>query len=146
MKKFYVLWVIGSLAVCTGCSTIPGSAGPSPVSLENRDWRLVEIAGKEVLTQPGRQAPYFRLVSADGRVVGYGGCNRFFGSYKLDGDSLSFSALGSTRMACLGETDRLEQTFFAALGSARRFKLSGDVLELSGDTGLLARFRATERP
>jgi heat shock protein HslJ len=85
-------------------------------------------------------------MSADGRVVGHGGCNRFFGGYKLDGDGLRFSALGSTKMACPGDIDRLEQALFNALGSARRFKLSGDMLELSGETAPLARFRAADKP
>jgi heat shock protein HslJ len=135
-----------ALVVCTGCSVLQGGAGGAPVSLEDRDWKLVALSGKEVFTPPGGQAPSLRLMSADGRVVGHGGCNRFFGGYKLDGDGLRFSALGSTKMACPGDIDRLEQAFFNALGSARRFKLSGDVLELFGEPGLLARFKTAERP
>ncbi len=81
-------------------------------------------------------------MSAEGRVVGHGGCNRFFGGYTLEGDRLRFSALGSTKMACPGDISDLEDAFFNALGSARRFKLSGDVLEVFGDTEMLARFTA----
>ena len=146
MRKICALWVMWVVAVCTGCTVFQGGTGGSPVSLENRDWTLVELGGKEVLAPPGGKAPYFRLMYADGRVVGHGGCNRFFGGYKLDGDGLRFSALGSTKMACPGDIDRLESDFFSALGSAWHFKISGDMLELSGETGPLARFRATDRP
>jgi heat shock protein HslJ len=146
MKKICTPWMMWALVVCTGCSVLQGGAGGAPVSLEDRDWKLVALDGKEVLTPPGGQAPYLRLMSADGRVVGHGGCNRFFGGYKLDGDGLRFSALGSTKMACPGDIDRLEQALFNALGSARRFKLSGDMLELSGETAPLARFRAADKP
>jgi heat shock protein HslJ len=39
----------------------------------------------------------------DGRVAGNGGCNNFFGTYTVDGNQLTISALGSTMMACLPE-------------------------------------------
>jgi heat shock protein HslJ len=145
MKNFCFTWMILTLAVCPGCSALHGSAEKPAVSLENTDWKLVELSGKEVLIQSGRQAPYLRLMSAEGRVVGHGGCNRFFGGYKVEGDRLHFSALGSTKMACIGDIGDLEDAFFNALGSARRFKLSGDVLELFDDKQLLARFKAVNR-
>ena len=120
MKKFSALWVILIVVFCAGCSGLHSGSGKSSLFLENTDWRLVEIRGKEILAKPGRMVPYLRLISDEGRVVGHGGCNRFFGGYKAEGDHLRFSALGSVE----------------------RFKLSGEVLELFGDRELLARFRS----
>ena len=144
MKKLSTLWMILILVVCHGCFGLHGGSGKSALSIENTDWKLIGLRGKEVLAQPGRQAPYLRLMSTEGRVVGHGGCNRFFGSYKVEGDRLHFSALGATKMACPGDIGDLEDAFFNVLGSVRRFKLSGDVLEVFGDGDLLARFRAVK--
>ena len=142
MKKFSALWVILIVVFCPGCSGLHSGSGKSSLFLENTDWRLVEIRGKEILAMPGKMVPYLRLISDEGRVVGHGGCNRFFGGYKAEGDHLRFSALGSTKMACPGDTGDLEAALFNALGSVERFKLSGEVLELFGDRELLARFRS----
>lgn len=140
MKKFWFLWILLTWTVCPGCAGHQAENGKPSVFLGNTDWRLVEIRGKGVLAQPGRHAPYPRLISAEGRVAGHGGCNRFFGGYKLEGESLRFSALGSTKMACPGEIGKLEQALFNALGLVKRFKHSEDVLELFNDGELLARF------
>lgn len=140
MKKFSALWMILVVVFCPGCSGLHGGSGKPALSLENTDWKLVELQGKEILAKPGRKAPYLRLISEEGRVVGHGGCNRFFGGYKVEADRLRFSALGSTKMACPGDIGDLEDGFFNALGSVRHFKLSGGVLELFGDRELLARF------
>ncbi|MCX5834432.1 MAG: META domain-containing protein [Deltaproteobacteria bacterium] len=136
--------MILTVAVCPGCSGLHGSTGKPSISLENTDWKLAEFRGKEVIMQPGRPSPYLRLLSSDSRVVGHGGCNRFFGGYKLEGDRLRFSALGSTKMACPRGIGDLEDAFFNALGSARRFKISGDVLEVFDDSELIARFKAVK--
>lgn len=61
----------------------------------------------------------------DSQVAGSGGCNRFSGTYTLSGDSISFSPLISTRMACNSqEMGRQETRFFDALGSAIRYEMT----------------------
>jgi hypothetical protein len=52
-----------------------------------------------LMSSAGKRAPSISFAS-DGKVAGSGGCNRFFGSYMQEGEKLSFSPLGSTRMAC----------------------------------------------
>ena len=76
-----------------------------------------------------------------GRVSGSGGCNRFGGTYKLEGDQLSFSALVSTRMACAPEVMEKEQAYFDLLSRVRSVALAGHELELrDGDGKALASF------
>jgi len=80
------------------------------------------------------------------RVNGFSGCNRYMGSYKLQGGKLSISAPASTRMACPApERARLEHDYLGALASIQTFTLdsggaprhltfnvrSGDVLEFT---------------
>ena len=69
--------------------------------------------------------------TADGKVSGFAGCNRFMGTYTLEGDTLKFGALGSTRMACLSpEAQAQETVFLAQLQSQPKFEAVGSTLKL----------------
>ena len=77
------------------------------------------------------------------RVTGFGGCNRFFGTYRLrDGGELEFSQMVSTRMACPGvEID--EGAFLKMFTDVEGFVIDGDELQLKGAEGAtLAVFQA----
>ena len=69
-----------------------------------------------------------------GRVAGNGSCNRFFGTYTQTGRKISFSQMGSTRMACVGPAAEQETRYLAALQKATGFELEGGklVIRLSG--------------
>jgi heat shock protein HslJ len=68
--------------------------------------------------------------------VGFAGCNRMFGGYALEGESLKFAQMGGTKMACLDqERMRLEQDYFDMLGRVSRWKISGHTLELLDSGG-----------
>jgi heat shock protein HslJ len=70
----------------------------------------------------------------EGNVQGYGGCNRFFGGYRLEGDLITFSAIASTRRYC-EETMAVEDALFMALGKVTKLKVSGEVLTLLSEDG-----------
>ena len=71
-----------------------------------------------------------------GEVAGSAGCNRYFGSYEVDGDKLSIGPLASTLMYCHpdGVTDQ-EMAYLAALGSAASYMVEGDRLEIADSAG-----------
>ena len=56
-------------------------------------------------------------------MAGSGGCNRFSGSARIEGDTISFGDLASTMMACAEAAMNQEQKFHAALGAARTFSI-----------------------
>ena len=86
------------LLLASGCAT-PGSAGPTV--LEGTTWRIVEVDGTRVEVPDNVDlAPHFRILSAEGRVHGATGCNRFSGPYRADGTQVTFGRLQATRMAC----------------------------------------------
>ncbi|KAF0137623.1 MAG: hypothetical protein FD152_343 [Xanthobacteraceae bacterium] len=62
-------------------------------------------------------------ISPDGRVSGSGGCNRIFGTVRIDGQALAFGQMGSTKMACEGAVMVQEQRFLAALAGVRRWRI-----------------------
>jgi heat shock protein HslJ len=82
----------------------------------------------------------------EGRITGYGGCNRFFGGYTISGDHIKIGPLGSTRKGCPGLT-QLETSFFATLEAAKSFEQDETTLTLFDAAGeRLAQFvRAEEK-
>jgi len=104
-------------------------------------WKLLELGGEPVVTPEGRKEAHIILAGADSRAHGNAGCNNFFGQFQAGDDSLSFSAMGSTMMACPEGMDT-EQAFLGALGETTRYEISGLFLELFADNRLLARLEA----
>jgi heat shock protein HslJ len=109
------------------------TTAPHP-PLERTDWQLTRLDGKAVIVNPDRPAPNLILNPGDHRVAGSGGCNRMNGTYQLDGQSLKFGALASTRMACAKGMDQ-EQSFLQALELVRTWGIKANHLELSGESG-----------
>ncbi len=110
-------------------------------ALENTTWALLELNGKTITVEVNDKAPYLELNSKKASAYGFGGCNRFFGSYETSGQSLTLGALGATRMACPEGMDQ-EQELFTALGTVTRYEIHGSKLMLFADKKLVARFEA----
>lgn len=122
--------MLRTLALCVALLTmLAAPALAHEDRLVGADWVL---AG-----ETGARAPFLRFDG--GRVGGLGGCNRFGGTYELTGESLSFSPLAATRMACSDMAK--ERAFFDMLGKVKGMKLEGDSLELlDGEGKVLASF------
>jgi len=114
-------------------------------TLEDTYWALLELGGTPVDVETGDRAPFLELNEKKQSAYGFGGCNRFFGSYESSGESLTFGALGATRMACPEGMDR-EQELFTVLGTVNRYEIDGRTLRLFADDTLVARFEARPRP
>ena len=110
-------------------------------SLTDTYWKLLELDGEPVITHEGMREAHVILASSESRAHGFAGCNNFFGGYQIDGDTLTFSAMGSTMMACPQGMDT-EQAFLSALGKTTRFTISGQFLQIYTVDQLLARFEA----
>ena len=87
-----------------------------------------------VVAAAGKRGPSLSL-AGDGKLAGSGGCNRFFGSYEQQGEALSFSPLGSTRMACPPDIMKREQAFFDMLGKVRAARREASTLVLLDGAG-----------
>lgn len=105
-------------------------------------WKLVELNGRPVPAL--KREPHLIFKIADGRVNGFGGCNTFTGSYKLDevASRISFDQVASTMMACPSGME-VEQAFHEILRTADNYSLNGDHLTLNrARMAPLARFEA----
>ncbi len=119
-------------------SAAPAVAGDT--SLVGPEWLLVELGGKAAGTGPGGRPASLEFVS-DGRVAGFGGCNRIAGPYTQRGDSLRLGPMVMTRMACDAGME-LETAFAAALDSVSGYRRDGESLELLGAAGVIARLES----
>jgi heat shock protein HslJ len=114
--------------------------------ITERYWRLVELNGQPLPKLD--HAPWLILREADGRMNGFGGCNSFTGSYKLDAAAsrLSFAQIATTSMACISGMD-VEQAFYEALRNADNYSLAGNHLTLNrARMAPLARLEAVYLP
>ena len=66
----------------TGCAGT--NQGPGPTSLLLTHWEADDIGGQPVLSG---EPPTLRFTDDQSQVNGYAGCNRFFGTAELNGDS-----------------------------------------------------------
>lgn len=108
--------------------------------LENTYWKLVELNGARMDPQPDQREAHIVLRPDEKGATGFAGCNQIMGSYETEGDSLAFGLMGSTMMACPYLDD--ETAFLGALEGVTRYLILGESLALSGNTGVVARFRA----
>ena len=90
-------------------------------------WRLTEIDGAEIPTAK----PYVLLNTQTKRFEGDGGCNRMAGAVEVDGRTVKFSRIMSTKRACADRQLQLVETKFVEhLERANSFYIRGDVMRL----------------
>ena len=119
MKKYVSLLLI---AVCV----IGFAVRTQGQEVLNKEWLLAAI-GKEKITTDTGKTPWIKL--SEGRVSGFSGCNRMIGSYALDGNTLTFGALGGTKMLCF-DAQELEDKFLQTLQKTQYWKCKKGKLSL----------------
>lgn len=132
-------WVLifALLSGLPGCRT--GSEGGdhgencachAPAATLDGSWMLLDdpgLAAQKFKRPPGISIEF----SADNRVSGFAGVNRFFGPYLVSGTSLKLGPLGATMMA--GEHSGYEAGFLRLLGQVNGCRVDGNALELRRD-------------
>jgi putative lipoprotein len=120
----------------------PGPAPSADTPLRETYWKLAQLGEKQVAPADQQREANLVFQTDQNRVTGSGGCNRLTGSYVLEGHSLRFGGIASTRMACMQGMET-ETEFLAALDKVRSWRIIGQQLELYDAGGkLLARFTA----
>lgn len=141
---FIITTALASLASChTAEQSTTGSA-----SIVGKYWKLIELNGKTVqLAEQLKREPHMILNTSENRVNGNGGCNSFFGSYALPGNKgITFSKMGSTKMACPDDVMQVEYQLFQAFEMTNKFTLRNDTLLLTKtDMTPLAKFVVSDR-
>ena len=109
-------------------------------SLAGTSWEVVNINnGRHAVVGIEAESTLTMEFDAEGRVSGSTGCNRYTATYRAEGDALSFSAVGSTRLACANEAlSEQERAFLQAMESVATLSFEGDRLDMRQSDGSLA--------
>ena len=127
-----------------GGNTTPPQAQAQP-SIEDRDWDLVALGERDHPLGAGGKPATLRFDAAAKRAAGNAGCNRYSAGYRLAGDSLSFEAAISTKMACPDGME-LENAWLGAMAQVVTWSATDSILTLAGAAGPLARFEEHTTP
>lgn len=114
----------------TASSSAQPEAPLAPAILETT-WTATSING----AAPVPRTNATLSISSDLRAGGNGSCNSWFAQAQLDGDKLSFGAVGATQKGCTQSVNLQEQAYFAALAATATWQVSGDTLTLYGADG-----------
>jgi heat shock protein HslJ len=108
---------------------------PAPaMSLTGGTWRLVNYGrgGMEDSVIDGSEITL--MFQADGKIAGSAGCNSYFGSYTVNGETLTISQMGATLKACVEENlMEQERVYLSALEAAERYIFEEDRLIIQYD-------------
>jgi heat shock protein HslJ len=135
----------GAIALAAiGFLAIIGLAVTSDDSLEGETWIADQLDTGSGLSHP---LPGSALTAAfdDGSLSGTAGCNTYFASYVLDGDSIGVGPIGSTRAFCSDPDGVMDQesAYLSLLERSNRYERDDDHLTLlDGDTVLISYFAA----
>lgn len=101
-------------------------------SIENTKWIITTLEGQDMSDrEKNGQIIYFTLNSEENTVHGFSGCNTFMGTYTIEeGNRISFSQLGSTRMAC-PDAKINESQILSIFENADNFTISDGKLALN---------------
>jgi heat shock protein HslJ len=114
------------------------SAAPGvPDQVVGQEWRLVSYQGADGQTTDTSAFGITIAVAADGTVSGFGGCNRYRGTFEVAADgTITPGPIASTKVACVdAEKTQWETRYFAALQSVSQYRVSGAQVQLLFDKG-----------
>lgn len=114
------------LALGAAWIVMSGSALAHEQNLEGTEWGAV-----------GDNADTARFISfaGSGRLFGFGGCNRFTGTYEQHDHHITISPLAMTKMACAPEAMQKESEFLAMLGKVAEVRVDHTLLLFLDDAG-----------
>ena len=130
----------GQLRLLDSEGTVIARFDPQPVALAGTSWIVNGYNnGRQAVVSVLNGSELTMEFSADGRVAGYAGCNRYTGSFEQDGKMLSFGPSAATRRMCIEPEGVMEQEqqFLKALETVATARQEADSLEMRTADGAL---------
>jgi len=119
MKLSFSVFIFGWFMIA-GCSHTAES--PMIVNeLIGTEWVLEEIDGRGVVDNVQSTLRF----DGNDRIIGWGGCNRYFTGVGSAGNGIKLGPIGSTRRICPAVVMDQEDRFFQALEKARTIRIEG---------------------
>ena len=130
----------GTLELLDQSGAIVATLASQVQSLAGTSWNVTMINnGRQAVVGIVDGSTVTMAFDRAGRVSGSTGCNQYNAAYTADGNTLRFSAVASTRMACADPAvDEQEQAFLRALEAVESLHFESDRLDLRAADGALA--------
>lgn len=100
-----------------------------PTALEGTNWLLSGLTEGDAVVSSATDEN-ITIQFEGGQAAGSSGCNQFFAEYALDGEKLSLSTVGGTKIACEEEVALREATFLNALTQVVSYQIERSSLTL----------------
>jgi heat shock protein HslJ len=122
------------------CGADPNDAAPAqtppatvstPSGIVGATWEL----GSQSFDLPGLDQHRPTLLLSEGTASGFGGCNRFTGSYTLAPPALSFGGIAQTQMACGPVESAIERAYLDRLAKVAKYEATTPGLVLQDSSG-----------
>jgi heat shock protein HslJ len=126
MKKI----VFGSIILLLAL-TAAGCSSTNSAALPGTDWQVATLGGTPAIAGADPTLSF----ATDGTVSGWDGCNRFGGTYKESGSSLTITLGPSTLMACPEAIMTQASTFTKGLGDTASYRMDKANLTLKNASG-----------
>lgn len=101
-------------------------------------WELRALISEDAVTSGAfiAESGASLRIDEEGRVTGSAGCNGIMGSARVDGSTVEFTPLATTRMACSEEKTEVESAVLAVLSAGTvEATIEADRLTVMGESG-----------
>ena len=126
--KHKLLIILFALLMIVACSHT-GSSSRNADALIGTEWVLEDMGGRGVEDRVQSTI----IFKTNDRILGWGGCNRYFSGYRFDGQNFDIGPIGSTRRVCPAVVMDQENRFFKALDKANKINREGSYLLIHCD-------------
>ena len=124
-----ILLILLLLAFAAGCNS---EDLVTETNITDVAWRLSSINGSEPDQTP--EPIILNLDALNLTASGFGGCNRYTGSFEQNGEAFSFGPVAATKMFC-ENTQSVEDAFFASLSDVRSAVVEDSTLTMYDENG-----------
>lgn len=107
----------------------------STSELADTSWMLESFRELDMLLLPVENTEVTLTFSSDGTISGSAGCNLIFGEFSTTGNRITFSHIGSTKIACRDEVAQQEQRFLDGLENAETYLMADGRLNIQYNGG-----------
>ncbi|NRD18741.1 META domain-containing protein [Winogradskyella eckloniae] len=113
--------------------TTLNSCDSSKKAMENSKKMEDSLSGTYYITQLGDTDVSSNKITitfdtTTNKVTGFAGCNRFFGNYLLENNTITFSQIGASKKLCPGSASVSERHFLKALNTVNTFSIKDNIL------------------
>ena len=124
MRKTTILMMIAVTLGFSGCKSNSGDKA----QLTANEWQLKEMTTTKGKTTLPQRVPTLVLTDTN-TMYGFSGCNRFFGRYSTEGNTIKLEPGGSTMMAC--PDLQFEHEYIQTLAAMTSYSIENKELKLT---------------